>query len=206
MKATRRTSRGFTLLELLIALSVLALLVTLLYSGLRTGITTWDHTNEISQAVEDQRLVQNFLRASFQQAIPTNIESDGSVGSYFRGGGSEVEFPGVLPLHRAVGGVYILRFRTVGAGNSRRLLFDYRLLRDLNSPGGEWQRSKVLLDHISDLRIAYFGVPRKGMPPAWQNSWTGAERFPDLVRVYYKITGDQGINLFFPLGAKQYAP
>ena len=59
----RRAASGFTLIELVLALSIVAIMVTMLFSGLRTGLRAWQsgedraallqHSRGMSQMLED---------------------------------------------------------------------------------------------------------------------------------------------------------
>ena len=54
--------RGFTLLEVLVALTLFSLIAMMAYSGLRTGGRTWDANQDRILISEDIRIVQGFLR------------------------------------------------------------------------------------------------------------------------------------------------
>ncbi len=67
--------RGFTLLEILVAVTLLGLLMAALFGGVRLGVRAWEASG--ARLDDDARLtaVQDFLRERLTQAY----EVDGSV-------------------------------------------------------------------------------------------------------------------------------
>ena len=65
--------RGFTLLEMLIAMTLMALLAVGLTSGLRLGVRVWDGADERRLAVQEQQAAYILLRRTLTQLIPQNL-------------------------------------------------------------------------------------------------------------------------------------
>ena len=78
---SRVNQRGFTLLELLVALVVLGLLVATAYAGLRSAANSWERAETRIQANEDQRAVTRFLRRTFAEITPLAHVEQGAVSS-----------------------------------------------------------------------------------------------------------------------------
>ena len=57
-----RNSRGFTLLEMVVALVLLAAMLALLYSGLGFAVRSWDAGDANGVRVSDRRIAENFVR------------------------------------------------------------------------------------------------------------------------------------------------
>lgn len=205
--AMHRGIRGFTLLELLIALSLVALISTLLYSSLRTAAMTWERTKDRSETFEEARLVQEFLNTSLRQAVPVERGGKHQKGLWFDGSARRLEFAGVLPLHRGVGGVYLLRLGVSGFGAHQNLTFRYRLLRDAAArPHPRWQRTKVLLDGLNNVNFSYYGSRKAGSRPVWQADWHAVDHLPQLVRLRYASATEGRVDLILPLEAQRKVP
>src|SRR5262249_16796544 len=56
-----RKPRGFTLVEVVIALTIVATLLVVLFAGLRVGIAAWQRGDERSQALERARSVNQIV-------------------------------------------------------------------------------------------------------------------------------------------------
>src|SRR5262249_14943391 len=67
---------GFTLVELLVAFTLLALLVTGLFSGLRVGFKVWQQGNARTEHDQHAIVAQNFLRQVIGDAYPFFVGED----------------------------------------------------------------------------------------------------------------------------------
>ena len=65
--------RGFTLLELLVALSIFSVLSVMAYGGLQTVITTKQSTQKSSERIADIQLVMMRISSDLRQAVSRNI-------------------------------------------------------------------------------------------------------------------------------------
>lgn len=68
--------RGFTLLEVLVALTLTGLLVATLFAGFRVGIDSWDTADRHVQRTEDSRQLVNFLSRHLSQIQPVIVMND----------------------------------------------------------------------------------------------------------------------------------
>lgn len=66
----KRNRRGFSLLELLVAMVILSLVVALLYSTWWMGIRATKRTHEIAQKYMEARVFLNFLEKELRSAVP----------------------------------------------------------------------------------------------------------------------------------------
>lgn len=69
-------SRGFTLVELLIALVLIGLVMLLLFGGLRLSTRSWDSSEAHRQRVAEQYRVQQLLRQLISQARNLRVRGD----------------------------------------------------------------------------------------------------------------------------------
>jgi general secretion pathway protein J len=175
--------RGFTLLEVLIALVVLGLLMVALTQGVRAGlslrqaqVSRLDRTAELDATMRGLRTVLGSV-ATISGGV-RNIATEGNTPT-FRGEAEQLNFVGSMPT---------------GLGSSRRAdmnlhLNDGRLIlswtphrhtRLLSAPPPPTET--VLLQGIKRLQLAYWGAPSRGEPAAWQSRWESPQA-PELIRV-----------------------
>lgn len=69
-------TRGFTLLELLIALSIFSILSVMAYGGLQTVISTKQSTQESSERIAEIQLVMMRISNDLRQALPRTIRDE----------------------------------------------------------------------------------------------------------------------------------
>jgi general secretion pathway protein J len=184
-------SRGFTLVELTIALVLMAAIAALLYGSLSLAARTWDGGEAKMQQVSDLRTTQTYLRAQIAAQYPQRLWKMTGLPLLFAGARDEIRYAAVLPSRVAEGGVYYFRVAVVRDGD-RSLLVQERVVPDANAlqePEFRDAERSVLAEGIAELRIAYFGRAPDAADteaPAWNDHWDDKQRLPMLVRIDVK--------------------
>jgi general secretion pathway protein J len=187
--ATR--SHGFTLVELTVALVLMAAIAALLYGSLSLAARTWDGGEAKMQQVADLRTTETYLRAQIAAQYPQRLWKMTGVPLLFAGERDEIRYAAVLPSRVAEGGVYYFRVALVRNGD-RTLLVQERVVPDVNAlqePEFRDAERSVLAEGIAELRIAYFGRAPDAADteaPTWLDRWEDKQRLPLLVRIDVK--------------------
>ena len=171
---------GFTLLELLVAITLMGLVLVALYGGLRVGMNSWESGETRAEAVNRQRSVQEFLRRQLAQSVTVHVANErGERLVRFAGQANAIEFVAPLLAYLGQAGLYWIRLE--GREGQLRMLWRPYLTADAEA--GELQET-VLLEGVTTMEWAYFGVERDEEPqPQWRSTWTSAMRRPWLVRL-----------------------
>ncbi len=170
---------GFTLLELLISVSIFALLMTVLMGGLQLGSRQVGRLNAQLDRSAQVALVQTFLRAQLGDALPLTASGDESKTVQFRGRRESVDLVSTAPQSVVTGGLQVLSIKATAAGD---VIAGWRPLRE-NPDEPNAPRTTVLLRAVGALRFMYFGRPSPSAPAGWQESWEDMDRLPQLVRL-----------------------
>jgi len=103
--------RGFTLLELLIALALIGLMVVLLFGALRFSSNAWASTEQRTERDAGMRLVYQYLADRMEQARPVTayVESQGEEVFFFIGMDNAVELVSLMSAQLGGGGLHIIR-------------------------------------------------------------------------------------------------
>lgn len=204
----RRSEAGFTLLELLVALTVLAVLMVLMFGGLRFGARVWETGDAGLRGIAEMQTAATLIRRTISQAVPTGsigTAAEGAAVPAFRGTAAALRLIGPAPSQLLPGGLYetILGLEDgIGseANGGRRLSVRWRPLPRGAVPGvmagdQDWRTKQVvLLDGIADLRLRYFGQSEDGddAAPRWHDRWETMLALPDLVSIRIGfMPGDQ---------------
>jgi general secretion pathway protein J len=111
--------RGFTLLELTIALTLLALLSAVLFGSLRLAGRSTDAGESKVEAAASMRLAQDFLRSNLEAQHPLRMRKILEWPIVFRGTRDELRYAADLPPRVAGGGIWYYRL-AVRSGETRR--------------------------------------------------------------------------------------
>jgi general secretion pathway protein J len=178
---TRRAKQesGFTLIEVLIGITLLAMLGTLIASGTRLGGRAWTSAERQTSDGDAVLLVQALLRRTIVHAVPAFVSDDPQVRTIdFAGEPNGLSLVAPQPGMQN-NGPWVRQQFYVGQRGVSRTLFVSLVPTARNVAGGQIP----LLDHISQIRFSYYGSQPPSETPAWQDSWTNRNSLPDLIRI-----------------------
>jgi general secretion pathway protein J len=184
---TRRGNReaGFTLIEVLIGVTLLAMLATLIASGTRLAGRAWNSAERQTAEIDDMDAVQGLLRRTIARARPSFAGADpADVTIAFSGEPDTLSLVSAQPGTQDNGPWVHERFFLARSGNARALFMSWQ------SAGAAPLGEAKLLDHVAGVRFAYFGAPRPGEASAWLDQWINRDRLPELVRVAVERDGN----------------
>jgi general secretion pathway protein J len=195
---------GFTLIEVMVALTLLGLIATLLASGTRLSLDISARGNSRAEEVRTKHLERGLLRSQLQGALPfhywTETENKRVEHVAFEGEPDRIRFvsrdgithgPGSLP--RWVD----LRSQEMPGGASKLVVEEQRILSPDNEPGDTIEARAEILT-CNGVHFDYLDTT--GEQPQWLPAWTGTERkapLPFAVRIQCKAA--DAANLLIPL-------
>lgn len=175
-----RQCAGFTLLELLIAVTVLGLLMVLVVNGVQFGTRVWETGRASAARMGEAETARSFLRGWIESSHPFPVvdAADGSRRQIVLGGGPDrMRLPALMPAHLG-GGRRLLELAVVGDGASRDLV-----LRSVSAEVNVGtEMVTVLVADVAAVRFDYFG-PDGDDGLSWQPVWRAQDGAPLLVRV-----------------------
>ncbi|NNG05466.1 MAG: prepilin-type N-terminal cleavage/methylation domain-containing protein [Inquilinus sp.] len=197
MTGNRGRERGFTLVELLVAMVLLGMLSVVLFGGLRFGARAWEAGSqrmERSNEIETTQSVLRRLLGTARGAIVFERDPDRGPGVWtMLGSRSGLSFAAPLPAHRGTGGPHGFALGLERQDDGRALVLRWALHRPESAPdiAGEAGEATVLLQDVAALRIDYYGSREMGDTAEWSDNWEDNTRMPRLVRVRVEFpTGD----------------
>ncbi|AHF00141.1 prepilin-type N-terminal cleavage/methylation domain-containing protein [Thioalkalivibrio paradoxus] len=190
MTIRRARRQGFTLVEVLVAVTLFALIMVGLVGGMRTLATSADAVDERSREMDDMRVVQDFLARAFDLHRPIAVGQGRDVRPAFTGEAERLAWSGALPARHAPHGLFWLRLeldRRAATGDQHPLTLCYAPL-----PAGAVVASlpqdcerHVLQPKVEVFEVAY----REPGGATWLESWADPARMPAAIRVRVKAGG-----------------
>ena len=181
-----RAARGFTLIEVLIALTLLSLLMLALTGALRAMGQTSERVEQRIEAEDDYRIAQAFLRDILAQASARVSDQMAAGGAqravFFAGQPAALAWIGIMPARHGLGGRHYMRLALEsGAGGSDLVL---RYAPWSGAPTfADWTvaPAQSLVRGVQGLRLRY----QHPLTGQWLPAWPPADLPP-------------GANVFLP--------
>jgi general secretion pathway protein J len=181
MSGFPRGERGFTLIEVLVALALMALISVILIASLEIGGHTWQRVTRAATSDDEIAQAQDFLREHLRVLYPYEVAA-ASTGqpSFLVSDGQSLEFSSYSPASVPDG---MLRFRIVRLPASGMLQVESRHdvngLPDPLSP--DWA-AEPLLPQVTALSVQFL-VKADGESGHWVDRWMDPVKLPQLIRI-----------------------
>lgn len=183
---TQERDAGFSFVEVLVSLTLLALIVILLPGTIRLAARASIESAKLIEASQGQNAL-GFIRQSIAETMPIlEVDQEGALRVAFRGDAQSVEYVAPLTYGPAGGGLYRMRLRFVhNDGNARSsLMLDLAPYRRNFETVSE---SRRLFESVASGDIRYFGLQMGSPLPQWSSAWTRSDRLPDLIEIDIKL-------------------
>ena len=191
---TPARQRGFTLIEVVVAMVLLGTTMLLMYSGLSFALRSWDASDVNGRRTADRRLGENFLRRELSELFPMRFKDAMQVKVAFEGGAERLRFVSARPPGMQMGGLALVSIEL--QDNLEKRTRDLVMLRAMPDdeakdfgPVDKGERHLVL-SGVERVEFAYFGAENDFSYSKWHDTWEFAGRIPDLVRMRVRADGN----------------
>jgi general secretion pathway protein J len=193
----RRRDAGFTLVELLLAITLMGLLLALAYGGLRAGWKASESGQRMLEQSGKLRITHQFIRKQLNLMLPlpfpVSDEQDGE--NYnFAGQSSQVIFVGPMPGYLARGGPQVQRMAFVDGENGLDLLFSHAPLQEFEFTYLMEAEPVVLLEGLQSGQFEFLELDEEGFPIGWTTEWPDPVMMPRAVRLNLQFPEDYVVH------------
>ena len=190
----KRRSGGFTLIEVVISLTVFSFIMVAVVAGLRTIARSQESLDTLTERTEEIRLVSGFVRSVLDACARTQGNSGGGIvvgggsskpdfGSrYLRGGPDWIDMNTTMLVGAGFGGNYLIRLQADG----EQLTIRWQApIQDYQDPLWEELEPYEVVDGLEEIQFRYLGVGA----PDWQEEWTDSKNLPATIGLSLKVKG-----------------
>ncbi len=180
------TQRGFTLVEVLVGLSVASLLFGLVYGTVRLGQRSASGLNEQVTENEVMRIGWQFLHDALSRARPMPRIERGVEQNVtgFSGEHNVLEFVADMPSYAGLGGLMTISLGIeTHAGTANLVLSRQRFDRLGRDTDTEALERAILVENLDELQIRYFGRHERDDQPDWYTRWQDLPTLPNLIEI-----------------------
>jgi len=203
VKQPLNVSRGFTLIEILVVMSLLSLLALGMGSALRTTAQTGERVDSKLLEADELRVASAFLRSVLGRMHVQRLNAPTAVGQqpyFFEGTPTSVVWIGIMPARHGVGGRSFFRL-SLGQADGREGLLLQFLPWDSAIVQPDWSQAqaRILVDDVIELRLKY--VNTTANEPQWTDGWASPDTLPDRVMLSLRTASGGWPDLVIPLRA-----
>lgn len=182
---TLRRQRGFTLIEVLVVMTLLSLVVLALGSALRTTAQTEERVDQRLARNDDVRVVTGFLQSVLGRISGQKRQGIASADEnpyLLSAGPQELVWAGVMPARFGVAGRQFFRLALAEAGGKRALVLQFLPLEEAVLPAA-WDQAatEVLVRDVAAFALQYQDAGQDR--PEWLSAWSSKDRLPTHVLV-----------------------
>ncbi len=181
-----KRDKGFTIVELLIAITLVGVIMTLVFSGIWTARRSWESVVTKIDATESMRMAQGFLRRNISQARAVFVRQDDRLQILFQGDSTSLQFVAPAPVQQQVLAslyLYSLRFVIGDSGKGEMQVTYMNYYPDRTSfDADEFEESFVLIEDVTGVEIYYFGQENDEDQARWMTQWGREDGMPNLIR------------------------
>lgn len=202
---------GFTLIELIAAITLLAVLTTILMGTVRGAERSTSAANDAVERTEQYARTQAFLREHMSGVLPMRWRREVSQPLKFIGNASNVTYFAPVTSQIAEGGVMWWQLAVAKSQLKSQLVLrrrpsdpEEKAVPDLSSS----EQPIVLADNIESLSMTYFDAGDDPLtnPDAgfWRDSWDENARMPSIIAI--RVTesgGKRWPDLYVPVKLSQ---
>lgn len=177
--------RGFSLLEMLIAFSMMSLLFLALFSSFSTIGKGWDAADKKMLKTADMRLVSEFLRGQLSQAMVVRIQGEDGLVYAFEGEDDYVRYAAPLQPLQNNGGVYLIELSVGSDSDGKKLEMRYAPYRPELSWEDAFDEVEPVLVYggLRSVEFAYFAAENIDDDPEWERDWVEQTVYPLLLKL-----------------------
>ena len=194
---------GFTLVELLLAITLLSMLLALAYGGLHAATHATDRGQVILEESGRLRMAHQFVRKQLNQAIPLAFsQADGETAGnkeaeVFLGSAHSIRFVGPMPGYLGFGGPQVQQLSIVSGEHGFELVLEHALVQGFEESHLSERDPIPLIDRIASAEFQFLARDETGELVPWTSTWEDATQLP--VAISLDIEFEEGAYTEWPL-------
>lgn len=195
------SSSGFTLLELMVSIVLVAIIVIILTASMRVGYRSLEGGEKKAESLERFRVSLRLIDSQLQSCLPITVKEEGLGRLVFIGSRDSMTFASNRSLFRGRKGYVIVSYRIETGSNGKRVLY----LQE-NTVGIENRRETKLLDGFDNIRFEYYQVDatKTGEGTDWSDELADGTNLPQKVKLHLE-QGARKLFLTIPVRSKKTA-
>ncbi len=186
-------SLGFTLLELIISITLLGIIVIITVGAMRLGARSVDSGEKKIESLERIKASLNIVESQIQSEIPLTYDEEGVKKYFFKGDRESLQFSTNYSIWGGQKGYVIVTYRVESGDQGKQVLYASE-----NIVGIEEKRDAKLFDAFDKIYFEYFYRDPTEEQGKWIEQWTDDTTIPEKVRLHI-ITKTKDFSMIIPV-------
>lgn len=203
MKPVFSPYKGFTLVEMLVVISLLSLIALGMGSALRATAQTGERVDRKLLDADELRVSSAFLRSVVGRIYAYRVNAPTAVGQppyFFEGRSDALVWVGIMPARHGVGGRYFFRLSLGELNGVSGLLLQFLPWDSaLGQPDWTQAEGRVLVPNATGLQLHYTNTVID--QPRWSGNWDAPDALPDRVMISLRTATGSLPDLVIPMRA-----
>lgn len=210
----KSSARGFTLIEVMLAILLLSVLLAAAFGGIRSAVKGMHIGENLMDRTNRLRVAQEFIRHQLSRTLPLPFGQEHGTGKnlLFEGKGDLIRFVAPMPGYLSSGGAYVQTLELTNTRNGKQLLFNHWMLNGYDNDklrNGD-SEPVVLMDQVDSGIFEYRKLDDQGELEDWSDDWEDPGITPVMIRINLKMRKEalvgwpeMDIPLMLDVGAAQ---
>jgi len=192
-------SRGFTLLELMISIVLVAMIVIILVASMRAGYRSLEGGEKKAESMERFRVSMRLVDSQLQSCLPLTVKEEDLKRSVFIGARDSMTFASNRSLFSGRKGYVIASYRIESDEKGKQVLY----LKE-NTIGMENEKETKLLDGFDTIRFEYLQAEKtRGLGGGgWSDELADTTDLPQMVKLHLE-QGARKLSVTIPLRTRK---
>ncbi len=199
-KTPHRHMAGFTLVELLLAITLMSILLGLTYTGLRAATRSSQRGELMLAAGSELRASHQFIRRQLNQMLPLSFAETNDAQALrvvFAGDARRILFVAPMPGYLGAGGPQVQLIEVVNGDDDELVVqFSHALLQGFSEDRLYDRDPVILLEGVDSAGFEFLGQDEEGGLTGWTTSWDQQDKLPVAVRLDLQFS--EGLNMHWP--------
>lgn len=169
-----RSLSGFTLLEVLISLTILALIFVAVLGAIQIGVKSWESGEARAEESQRNRALVDTLARDLTMIYPLRVQEQDKDVIAFHGKSDSLEFATLPQSYGAEPFSHMIRIVAYAVESDRGLVATGSYPLATQASASLEESVKPLDERVSQARFRYLvpeGRPEENLPPTWRDSW-----------------------------------
>jgi general secretion pathway protein J len=192
---------GFTLVELLLAITLMSILLGLTYSGLRAAARATERGEIMLAATGEMRASHQFVRKQLNQMLPLafSVQDDAEeTRIVFIGDQRSIQYVAPMPGYLGSGGPQVQLLELASGYDGGVLQFRHAMLQMFEEDRLYDRDPVILLEGVESAGFEFMGRDEEGILTEWTTSWDRQDILPVAIRLNIEFSEDSQARRQWP--------